>query len=179
MANNFREWSKITEQIQKKSVNSPSLWDTPPEEEQKNIEKIKKQWQKKQHREFKRIRHEESQNKNIKVIVSSFLGVTLIALAFPHLANWWQMKHNSVTELSPEETPEDGGKKGGFLNKLKALKEDEEGETNSQKPQEKKAGIGEQLEESIDSIKQNRDNLKKAIDLSDGKEINLEREKNK
>jgi hypothetical protein len=177
MANNFREWSKITEQIQKNSVNPSSLWDTPPEEEQKNIEKIKKQWQKKQHREFKRIRHEESQNKNIKVIVSSFLGVTLIALAFPHLANWWQMKH--ITELSPEETPEDGGKKGGFLNKLKALKEDEEGEANSQKPQEKKAGIGEQLEESIDSIKQNRHNLKKAIDLSDGKEINLEREKNK
>lgn len=114
-----------------------------------------------------------------KVIVSSFVGVTLIALTFPHIADWWQMGHNSITELSPEETAEDGGKKGGFLNKLKALQKKQEEEANSSQPEGKKATIGEQLEKSVDNIdKYNSDlNKAKATDLSDGKKIELETEK--
>lgn len=178
MANNFNHPKNGTKRIQEGTeIFSPLSEITPEKKQENNIEKVKKQWQKKQHNNFKRICYEESQNKNIKVIVSSFVGVTLIALAFPHIANWWQMEHNSITELSPEETAEDGGKKGGFLNKLKALKEDEKGETNSRKRQEKKAGIGEQLEKSVDNIDKYNSDLQKAIDLSDGKETELEAEK--
>jgi hypothetical protein len=37
--------------------------------------------------------------------------------------------------------------------------------------------MAEQLEESVDNIKKNREELKKAIDISDGKEMQLKKEK--
>lgn len=122
-------------------MTQPSDKILPPEEisqnnsskvNQQNIETVKKQWQKKQHQTFKRICHQESEHKSIKIIVSSFVGVTLMALACPHVANWWVTAHNNITESSSDEIAEDGSKKGGFLNKLKALKEEQKGETNSE-----------------------------------------------
>lgn len=34
--NRFQDWSKGTERIQKQALNTPSVWDNSPEEEQKN-----------------------------------------------------------------------------------------------------------------------------------------------
>lgn len=175
MSYNSNKKSEEIPQTETKSQNSPSLWDNSSEMDQENIDKVKRQWQKKQHQTFKRIRHQESQNKNIKTIVSSFVGVTLTALAFPHIANWWAMGHNVITESFSEEIVEDGSEKGGFLNKLNGLKQEQKGETNSEElggekgKTGKKATITEQLEESVDTINKNRDDLKKAIELSDGK----------
>ncbi|BAQ62340.1 hypothetical protein GM3708_2746 [Geminocystis sp. NIES-3708] len=175
MSYNSNKKSEKIPQIETKSQNSLSLWDNSSEVDQENIDKVKRQWQRKQHQTFKRIRYQESQNKNIKTIVSSFVGVTLIALAFPHVANWWAIGQNVITESSSEEIVEDGSEKGRFLNKLNDLKQDKKGETNSEKLQKEKEKIGkkatmaEQLEESLDTIQKNRNDLKKAIELSDSK----------
>lgn len=138
MSYNSNKKSEKIPQIETKSQNSLSLWDNSSEVDQENIDKVKRQWQRKQHQTFKRIRYQESQNKNIKTIVSSFVGVTLIALAFPHVANWWAIGQNVITESSSEEIVEDGSEKGRFLNKLNDLKQDKKGETNSEKLQKEK-----------------------------------------
>jgi hypothetical protein len=169
MANNFRKSQSRTEKLQKNTENSPSLWDISPEKEQENIDKVKKQWEKKQHQKFTRIRYEELQNKNIKVIVSSLVSITLIVVAFPFITNWWKMGQNVIIESSSEETAEDGSEKGGFLNKLNDLQKKQKKEANSSESKKEKTTIGEQLEKSVDNIDKHNSELKKAIELSDGK----------
>lgn len=192
MANNrFQDWSKRTERLQSQALNAPSVWDNSVEEEQKNIQEVKQQWQKKQHQKFQHIQKKESEHKNLKTIVSTLVGVTLMAMAFPHIPSWWQNGQNMVAGWFPEETEANSGaqlKKGGFLDKLKKLQEKQANEENNQNDTitedgtatQKKAGkasIAEQLEQSVDSIdKYNRD-LRKAIDISDGKAVSLEEEK--
>lgn len=191
MANNrFQDWSKRTERIQQQALNAPSVWDNSVEEEQKTIEEVKQQWQNKQHRQFKRIQKQENEHKNIKIILSSLVSLTLIAIAFPHIPSWWQMGKNSFAELFPEEKQASSGgqlKKGGFLDKLKKLQGKQANQDNNQdgtvtedgtgNKKEGKATIAEQLEESVDNIDKYNQNLKKAIDISDGKEASLEEEK--
>lgn len=191
MANNrFQDWSKRTERIQQQALNAPSVWDNSVEEEQKTIEEVKQQWQNKQHRQFKRIQKQENEHKNIKIILSSLVSLTLVAIAFPHIPSWWQMGKNSFAELFPEEKQASSGrqlKKGGFLDKLKKLQGKQANQDNNQddtvtedgtgNKKEGKATIAEQLEESVDNIDKYNQNLKKAIDISDGKEASLEEEK--
>jgi hypothetical protein len=142
MTNNFRQWISKKETIEENKENSPLLWNNSLEKEQENIDKVKKQWQKKQHQEFKRIRHQEFEKRNIKVIISSLVTITLIAVAFPYVANWWEMGHNSIMESSSEETAEDGSEKGGFLNKLNDLKQEQKGEASSEELGGKKTKTG-------------------------------------
>lgn len=190
MANNrFQDWSKRTERIQKQVLNAPSVWDNSVEEEQKTIEEVKQQWQQKQHRQFKRIQKQENEHKNIKVIVSSLVSLTLIAIAFPHIPSWWQNGQEMVASLSSEEAEGSSGeqlKKGGFLDKLKKLQGKQANKQNNQdgtvtedgsgNKKEGKATIAEQLEESVDNIDKYNQDLRKAIDISDGKEASLEKE---
>ncbi|BAQ64897.1 hypothetical protein [Geminocystis sp. NIES-3709] len=186
--NRFQNWSKRTQRMQKESLNSSSVWDNSIEEEQENIEQVKRQWQEKQHREFQRIQYEESQNRKIKLMISTLVSITLIAIAFPHIPYWWENTKNTIAELFPEETPKTSSKKGGFLDKLKKLQEKQSNQENNKQDnltedntdkQKKgsKATIGEQLEESVDNIEDHNKNFQKAIDLSDGKEVNLQEEK--
>ncbi|MGI0482487.1 hypothetical protein ACN4EE_17100 [Geminocystis sp. CENA526] len=189
MANNrFQNWSKRTERLQSQALNAPSVWDNSVEEEQKNIQEVKQQWQKKQHQKFQHIQKKESESQNLQMIVSTLVGVVLMVMAFPHIPSWWQNGQNIVAGWFPEDTEANSGaqlKKGGFLDKLKKLQQKQANEENNQDETvtedatgtNKKATIGEQLEESVDSIdKYNRD-LQKAIDISEGKEVNLEEEK--
>jgi hypothetical protein len=201
MSNNrYQDWSKRTKEVQKQALNAPSVWDNSVEEEQKTIEEVKQQWQNKQHRQFKRIQTQENEHKNIKVIVSSLVSITLIAIALPHLPAWWQIGKNTYSELFTKEIEANSDKtlkKGGFLDKIKKLHQKQAEKENNQENSvikddtQKKAGkatIADQLEESVDNIdkyneesvdnidKYNND-LQKAIDLSDGKEASLEEEK--
>lgn len=185
--NRFQDWSKRTEKIQLEALNAPSVWDNSVEEEQKNIEEVKQQWQKKQHQKFKHIQHKESEHKNLKIIVSSLVGVTLIALAFPHIPSWWQNGQNMVAGWFPEETEASNGaqlKKGGFLDKLKKLQQKQANQNNNQDntvtengtDTKKKATMAEQLEQSVDNIDNYNQKLDKAIDISEGKQVSLEEE---
>lgn len=189
--NRYQDFSKRTERIQKQALNAPSVWDNCPEEEQKTIEEVKQQWQNKQHRQFKRIQKQENEHKNIKVIVSSLVSLTLIAIAFPHLPTWWQTGKNTFAELLPGETEANSGaqlKKGGFLDKIKKLQQKQANKENNQEnsvtedgtgthKKTGKATIADQLEESVDNIDNYNQKLQKAIDISDGKEASLEEEK--
>lgn len=186
MANNrFQDWSKRTERIQKQALNAPSVWDNSIEEEQKTIEEVKQQWQNKQHKQFKRIQKQENEHQNIKIIVSSLVSLTLIAIAFPHIPGWWQMGKSSFAELFSEEIEANSGEKlekGGFLDKIKQLQQKQVNTKSNQNTTvtedgtdtNKKAIMTEQLEESVDNIGDYNKNLQKAIDISDGKEASLE-----
>ncbi|WP_017295206.1 hypothetical protein [Geminocystis herdmanii] len=188
--NRFQDWSKRTERIQKQALNAPSVWDNSVEEEQKTIEEVKQQWQNKQHQQFKRIQKQENEHQNIKIIVSSLVSFTLIAIAVPNIPAWWQMGKNSFAELFPEDTEANSGNqpiKGGFLDKIKKLQQKQANKENNQenslkedgtvKKEGGKATIADQLEESVDNIDNYNQNLQKAIDISDGKEASLEKEK--
>jgi len=156
MTNNIRQWISKKETIEENKENSPLLWNNSLEEEQENIDKVKKQWQKKQHQEFKRIRHQEFEKRNIKVIISSLLTITVIAVAFPYFPHWWQTGKNIIVELFPQDKQE---------NK----------EENVTQPE--KQDLKEKLAESMKNIHEHNTNLQKAIDISDGKETSLKKEK--
>lgn len=64
-------------------------------------------------------------------------------------------------------------KKGGFLDKLKKLQQKQ---ANQQNKKQGKTTIADQLEQSVDNIEKYNQDLRKAIELSEGKEASVEKE---
>ena len=100
---NRRDLSKKTEKLQKEIANSSPLWGKTIEEEQKDMQRVKKKWQQKQHQQYNRLQYQQKEKKNIKTIISSLVTVTIVAVVIPYIPHWWQLTANFMSEsFSPD-----------------------------------------------------------------------------
>lgn len=193
----FHDLSKKTERLQKEISDSPPVWGDNGEDEQKKLLQVKKKWLKKQNREFKKLKSEQSQNRNIKAVISTLFTIFLIAIALSFLPKLWRITRESIVEIIPENSQQ--AKQGGFLDKLKAMRDEYQQkekiellvkackkdplktpedcqkiaetamveERDSNNQKGGKAKLGQQLGESLDSIDQYNKDWKKAIDMTE------------
>lgn len=123
----FNEWSKRTERFDNDTANS-SLWNDFPEEDEKEIKKIKQQWQKQQRKEFKRIKQHDFQRKNTKAVVSTLITLAIVGVGVSFVPNLLKMtKQTLVESFSTESEVVNGNQNGSsdkspsIIEKLKAL----------------------------------------------------------
>lgn len=174
--------SKSAERLSKEISDSPSLWDDDnPEKEQEMMTKVKQQWRKKQHREFTKLQKEENQRQSINNLFSKVFILVISAIALPFIPLLWKVSVESFVEFLPKEKPAmaSGEKKTGFLNRLKEIqtKYNSKEKAGNEIKEGDKTKLGDQLVESLDNIDKYNQNLKKAIDMSDGKPIDLPEQK--
>lgn len=121
----FHDLSKKTERLQKEISDSQPLWGENGEDEEKQLRQVKKKWLRQQNQEFQKLKHQESQNRSIKTLVSTLISIALIAIALPFLPKLWQISVETVAEFLPKDSQTSGKpKKGGFLEKLKAMQDE-------------------------------------------------------
>lgn len=119
----FHDLSKKTERLQKEISDSKSVWGDNGEDDTQQLRQVKKKWLKQQNQEFQKIKHQQSQNRNIKSVVSTLVSITLVAIALPFIPKLWQISVESFAELIPEKT-QGKAKEGGFLERIKTMQAD-------------------------------------------------------
>ena len=99
----FNEWSKITKRFDNNSSNS-SLWNDSPEEDEKEIKKIKQQWQKQQRKEFQRIKQQDFHRKNNKAVISSLITLAIVGVCAPFVPSLLKMTQQTFAGLFPNKS---------------------------------------------------------------------------
>lgn len=78
------------------------------EDEEKQLRQVKKKWLRQQNQEFQKLKHQESQNRSIKTLVSTLISIALIAIAFPFIPKLWQISVETVAEFLPKDSQTSG-----------------------------------------------------------------------
>lgn len=167
----FQEWKKRADRLQENFSQVTPVWD---ENDNTELEKVKKQWHRQQQQAYQKIQVTERKSKQLRhslqlIMVLGFLGI--IIGFFPQ---WWGFTRNTWVTVTGAPHPEKVTSKPNFLQRLRALEQKNLGDENCQGENScQPVTLEDRLNKSVDNIEKYNDNLQNVIDISDGKTHSL------
>ncbi len=165
---NFREWSKRNQRIKEELTNAPTIWEESPEEIVRKTKRIKQQWRREEELKFQEIKKEETQNRYIKTILHSLIGITILAAIIPTIPSLLRFGQEKIAKwFPPEEIKPNTEKKPSLF----------EGEKSATTGRNKPT-LKERLDESFSNVNEHNEKLQKAIDMTEGKDVTIDNDQN-